>query len=425
MKVIIGATTYTDIKSLRFAPQADVTGITTPINEFSVDILTENPLTPGAYAELYDDLDNLWAKYWITDSVKVNVDTLRITAKSLLYPLDRVELPAEMYDATPVATALGAIFQPIGGQYTLDTSFASATLTGFCPEQTARERLQWICFVLGAYVKTHFCPDVQILPVPTEDKLIPMNKTYWRPEVSSRAAVAEIRAKAWTYTEGTPATTDQWVTDGTTTWIAEEQWVSLHNPAVGQLSPSSVVSIEDVGLIHSGNVGGILSRLSGYYFKPKEIALSIINNAEFLPGEKVQAYMDPQNIVDGWIDTATFTFGVQAKSVLHVTAIDNTDSGTLTILYMYESIQLGKAVYTLPVGYVYSIENPYIDMTMTGHRYIFRPLNEAAEGTITAAGTVDEEPYAVALDQTTATGELYIISVDELEQNEEGEVILS
>lgn len=442
MYIIIGSTTYTQVKNLRFAPQADVTGITTPVNEFTADIITDSPLTPGAFAALYDDRDNLWARYWITESVKLNPDTLRITAKSLLWPLDKVELPAVMYSGATAQSILDDVFARISGQYTLDSAFSSATITGFCPEQTARERLQWVCFILGAYVKTHFCADVQILPIPEDFVIIPADKTFWRPEMASRTAVAAVRAKAWTFTAGTPAPTDQWVTDGTTTWIAEEQWVTVSNPSVGELSPSSVVSVEDVTLINANNVSAVLNRLGGYYFKPREISLSVINNGDYQPGDAVMVHPEAHgDLVHGYIDSASFSFGVQARSQLHVTCLTTIEAAGLTIIYRwtheYGYWDLFTAQYSFPAGYAYEIENPWFDKTNIppNRRYIFRPDPLVTTGTMPGESAVIIVPCYPTLihhydwDAETmtygATGYLEVISVDELTQNAEGVIIIT
>lgn len=435
MYIRIGSTEYTEIKNLSFSPEADITGVTCPVNEFTADIITSSPLAPGGFAELYDDLDSLWARYWITDSVKLNSDTLRITAKSLLWPLDKVVLPAVMYEDAAVMDVLDEIFGMISEQYDLDSSFATQFIDGFCPEQSARERLQWVCFVIGGYVKTHFTDVVEILPVPTETAIIPPEKTFWRPELSSRVAVASIRAKVWSYTEGTPAATDKWVTDGTTTWVAQEQWISLNNPSAGQLSPSSVVSIEDVTLINSGNVGAILNRLSGYYFKPREVSLDVIDNGEYVPGDKVQVFTDDASIVEGWIDAAAFSFGVQARASLHVTALDPREAGDLTLIYTFNQLEIEKHTYHFPVGYEYEFQNPYFDRTYMPRRYILRPYTEITYGVMPAESVVVYVPCLKALvhhymgyDMETSedlTDVLEIISVDELAQDAEGVVTIT
>ena len=73
----------------------------------------------------------------------------------------------------------------------------------------------------------------------------------------------------------------------------------------------------------------------------------------------------------------------------------------------------------LPVGFEYSITNPYIDQEMSNHRYVYIPQNEAAEGTVASGGTEDEELYDIALDMDYEDNVLSMYSVDELELVEE------
>ena len=75
MYVTIDLTDYSTIRNLSFSPQTDVTGNSLPINEFSVDIVTDDDISFGQYAELYDDLDNLWAKYWINYAERLDAES--------------------------------------------------------------------------------------------------------------------------------------------------------------------------------------------------------------------------------------------------------------------------------------------------------------------------------------------------------------
>ena len=429
VKIVSGAKTYTDIKNLSFSPQADVTGLTCPINEFSVDIVTTDMNAPSPYAELRDDLNNLWAKYWITEQSNITGNLLRIRASSLLWPLDRVTLPAVMYEDAAVMDVLDDIFAAVSGQYDLDTSFATIFIDGFCPEQTARERLQWVCFVTGGYINTCFTDVVELLPVPSTAELIPANVTFWRPEVTNGQAVASVRAKVYSFTEGTPQNTDKWVTDGTTTWIVTEQWVAVNNPSTGQLSPSSVVSVEDVTIVNSTNINGILGRMTGYYFNPREVSLDIINNATYSPGQKVQVYSSSDSVVEGYIDTASFSFGLQARSRLHVSSVDPADilAAGLTIIYWWAMKKIEEQYYDLPVGYQYEFDNPYFDMTFQSplQRFIIIPFNEKATGVVQAGGTTDNQYCDTALKFSYDPCILEIFYVDSAELNGEGVLVIS
>ena len=430
MKIVSGSTTYTDIKNLRFAPQTDITGLTAPVNEFTVDIVTTSQNLPAPFAELYDDLDNLWAKYWVTDQINVTGNLLRVKARSLLWPLDRVMLPAVMYEDAAVMDVLDDIFATISQQYDLDSSFATIFIDGFCPEQSARERLQWVCFVIGGYINTCFTDVVEILPVQTTaDKLIPANKTYWQPQLSRTQATASVRATVYSFREGTPQGADRWVTDGTTTWIVTTQEVSLSNPSVGDLSPSSVVCVDNVTIVNSTNINGVLSRLAGYYFQPREADADVINNAEYFPGDRVQLYVEEDKIVEGNIDSTSFSFGMQAKSRLHISGVSQYDveTGQLIIDYMWALQCIQEDIYDFPAGYTYKFENPFFDRTYSAphQRFIIYPYNDYAQGVVPQGGETVYEFCDTSLKFSYDQGILEIFEVDEIQEQGDGELHIS
>ena len=63
MYVKINNVNYTKLKNLSFVPETDLTGQSIPICEYSVSIITDDAITVGDIAKLYDDMDNLWASY--------------------------------------------------------------------------------------------------------------------------------------------------------------------------------------------------------------------------------------------------------------------------------------------------------------------------------------------------------------------------
>jgi hypothetical protein len=138
----------------------------------------------------------------------------------------------------------------------------------------------------------------------------------------------------------------------------------------------------------------------------------VINNAAYAPGDRVMLYTDDEHIKSGYITGAVFAFGLQSKATLTLTGTGDIEAANLIITYEYDGVQLDKKTYLLPVGMTYTITNPYIDMTMNGHRYIYRPEDEAATGTIASGTNTDTEEYDIALD--LYRGNLHIISVDEV-----------
>ena len=426
MYIKIDLTDYTRLRNLSYAPQTDITGTSVPINEFSVDIITDEAIATGQYAELYDDLDNLWARYWITYAERESADAVHVLARSDIALMDGVTLPAVMYgtsavDAVTVDDILDDIMvrQAGGGMtaaidYALDSSFSGMLIYGYCPEQSARERLQWVCFVLGAYVKSFFNDRIEILPIDATAALVPLDMTFRTPKVTYKDYVTAVQVTAYSFTQGTPQTTDKWVSDGTNTYIVTEQAVTLANNDAPASAADNVVKIDGVYLINSGNASAILSHLAPLYFKRAEVDLDVIDNAAYIPGDVLTVYADAQTMFGGYATSCAFAVGVQARASVKLMACESVEGAPLVILYQYGDVNLGRAEYVFPVGYSYTIQNLYLDWTMDGHRYVFRPTTATVTGTMVAGGKNETVSYEVALDLEIATGILEIVSVDEV-----------
>lgn len=419
MKVTIGENTYTKITSLVFSPQTDLTGNKLPINNVQVQIHTTDNIDIGVYLYLYDDLDRLWAKYWITYAGHHDKETLTIRASSILTILERRILDPVMYNNEPIANVIATIFDRALDEYTLDSAFDGITVSGFCPEQSARKRLQMVTLVIGAYVKSYFSDKIQILPIDDTPVLIPREDTYWKPKITYSDYVTRVRAFAYSFTPGTPSSTDQWVTDGTTTYIVSKHAVSFANPDAPAAAPTHEITVDNLMLINDDNIDDVLTHLSTYYFGRTTVEADVINNGEYQPGERVQVYADNNIIAEGFIEGAAFTFGTQAKSRLSITPVELIGSGNLIVTHVYHpdgledvEIVLGTKEYTLPVPYPYEIENPYHDETWGYERYIFRPETDVITGTVQEGTNEVEVEYLKAL--RFCDGDLEIVSVDDL-----------
>ena len=422
MRVRINNVNYTEIRNLSFSPETDITGSSIPVNQFFVEIKTTNIIGVGINAYLYDDGGDLWAKYWITESVVVDEGWYKVTAQSIILLLDRFTLPAVVYSGESVTNVLNTIFSTIASVYpgetvyTLDPALSSATVTGYCPEQTARERLLWVIFSIGGYLKTYFNDHAEIVKLDTTLTAISEDVTFWKPEISYGDYVTAVKVRAYTYTQGTPQATDTWVTDGVNYYIQTYQDFTLTNPDIPITVTDNVVFIDKVTLVNQNNSTTILGVLSQYYFKRIEVKADVIDDGEYLPGDKCQI-SNGDRLLTGFIVKADFKFGNAKKASLQLVQSDVLESAKLILEYMWGDVLLKKLSYLLPVGYVYSVSNPYIDKVVDNHRYIFRPINAAASGTMVSGGVTDTEQYDVAIDAYNKV--VYIISVDRLTESNE------
>ena len=421
MYVNISGTNYTKIKDLSFTPEADITGAEVVINQFVCTIQTDDVQNVGATASLYDDNDTLWAKYHITSADQYDEYSWKIVAQSDIILLDRKKMPAKMYSAESAYDAIGDCF----GQnitYRIDSAFASATVSGFAPEQSARERLQWICFCLGAYVKTFFNDRIEVLDVSETLTVIPLNKTFWRPSISYDDYVTAIKLRLYSYRSGTPETTDKYVTvtDGLGQehyYIETTQDITISNPNCPASVPENVIEFNDVKLVNSGNASEIASRLSTYYFMRMELDAEVVNNAEFKPANKYSVYINDHELIEGYMKSADFQFGVQAKSKIKLAQARAIDAVSAVIRYLWDTTLILAQTYYLPKNYGFSLQTQYLEKYIDTHRYIFYPTTDTASGDTGSEGCVIEVQNLPALDLNE--GSLHIINVDDLEQDDE------
>lgn len=405
MIIRIGNTDYDTIQNIDFCPETDVIGKSIPINRFTVDVCTDDPIETNTLIYLLDGSANIWAYYWITDAYYIETGWKRIIAQSTMMLLDRYTMPAKMYDGTETFNdVISEIFQSIQTMFpsmtvvSVDASLANVVISGYAPEQKARDRLLWVLFCARAYVKSFFNSYTEILPVDTTETIVPADKTFWKPQVKANDYVTEIKLRAYTYTltQTDPARTDKFVKIGNDVYIETAQDFSLQNPNIPVTVAENVVNLQKVTLVNTSNVNAILADLAAYYFNRFSVSAEFVNNGEFLPGEKV-VVNNTENLFAGYIKSAKFTFGHNAKSAVEMQATNPIEAGELIIESVYDNTVLAQFGYLLPVGYAFSVENQYLDLYNEGVRTIYRPENEYATGTVPSGGTTIQEPYEVAI----------------------------
>lgn len=413
MKVVINGSTYTQFDSLGFNPETDLMNNSLPINQFEARLFTNDAINYGQWAELKDDNNNLWCKYWLSYAERIGRDDerntyiVKIIGQSPLAFCERVKMPAKFYSSSTAKAAISEVLSYVGSLGTISNvvpdSSILATLetidvTGFAPEQTARERLQWILLLTGSYVTSYFGSYINIEDIDTSGgTLIPFEYTYWKPVISHRDYVTKIIVHAYSFTSGEPSSTDKYVTDGTNYWIQTETVVTLSNSSVPSGAPENEVEIEGCTLISQTNVSTVATNLAAYYFNRAEVDLDMINNAEYKPGDRIIAYLDEDSLVAGYIDRCDFTFGLQAKANLHLTAAETVDGAALIIQYKWGDIVVAMRRFYLPKNHAYSITTEYIDAFISNHRYVFRPLTATISGTLTQ-NTTETVNVEVALE---------------------------
>ena len=420
MRVNINGTDYREIADLSFAPETDIEGNTLAINQFIVDIRTTDTIEVNRLAALFDDNSRLWAEYTIVDVQDIGNGQKRIIAQSPIALLAKKNMPAVMYGNTPIAGVLSDIFGSMN--YYLDNSFSGEVISGFMPEQTARERLQWVTFSIGAYVRSYFVSGISIEPLSQAATEIPPERTYWQPKVTYKDYVTKVTVRTYHYHLGTPQSTDKWVQVGDNYYIETTRDVSLTNPNVPSYASENEILVDSVKIMNENNVSAVLTRLSNYYFNRQGVDADVLNNGSYIPGQKVNVFLDDTNYKTGYITSVSFVFGYQQKSKIVMTMAEDGSVITLTIIDKWKNRKIGQQKYRLAPGSEYAIDNLFIDHFTDGHRRIFRPLDAQVTGTMGNTSKKVTQPYEVALDLYKNV--LHIISVDDFTE-EEGVVKIS
>lgn len=407
------------ITNLSFSPQVDLTGNSLPVNEYTCDVILPAPI-PGTLssATLYDDMDQRWCSFPITGANQITTKCLRLTCSSWLKRLDDRQLEETVYVNESAANAIDACFgAAYANDYTIATAIASKTVSGYAPAQNGRERLTWLCFVLGAYVEDIYREDALITEVDDSATLIPIDKTYGgiqRPTVDNGEWVTGLKVTTYTFRQGTQ---EEWEADDSSymfplPWIATTQEITISNPAAPADARPNVVELSSIYLINPNNVSDITARLAKYWFNPLTVQASVINNRSYKPGDLVQVYTAPDSMAVGYIQQAAFAFGKQAMSKLSLIGAEAVEGAKLTINYTYQSGIIGKQTYYLPVGVTFTIQNNYIDRIYQDRRYIYRPQSETVTGTMVDGGLTVDQPCDLALEYRDER--LYVYSVDSI-----------
>ena len=412
--LIIDGSRYMDVKSVSFAPETDPTCASLPICEFEADVKTSTPasqfmgLTAGLFinsgSSTPTDNRRIADQYNVVEANQLSSDLIHIRARSWLDWLDSRTLAAELFTSVYPVAFLRRLFTDVpindGAPYWVDTdpppieyAPTESAFTGYCPEQTARERLQWFCQSqmltveqwgrnsrYGLYVRHA----IDRSDNGSAGRLIPIERTYNNPAVRQIAPVGTLTITAYY--------------GFTTTFHDEAGWDSVVTGYEYELAEDGVIPIEQRLYFQTGDYkftnqdvegsasvkgntlmsmsdAAVRTAMSKAYFRLTEADVEVlqINSLDdttsgddryYWPGEKVRFYVDPQTVYTGVIKSAEFTFGQLAKARLVIsTDAELEDMSHVTVKYVYrpsEGVErlLCTRHYWLPRQSSITIKNP-------------------------------------------------------------------
>lgn len=425
MKIVIGNTSYTELKNLTFSPSTDLVNDRLSIDEVIADIVTESYILTGAWAELQDDNGTRWFYGYISyaENEQDHIKSIRISSELGL--LARKIMPAKMYSAESLSDAIAEVTSGTGATVSIGSG-ASGTLTGYCPEQDARERLQHILFATGLYCKTTFVSHPTVAQLDTSSVYnIPYDVTYWKPKRTYDDYVTAIKVAQYSFAEGTPETGDDYVEADGHIYIVSRTDLTLNNQNVPEAVNPNVLVYDSVMLVNNSNSSLVATTLALYYFNRQKVEFECINNGEYTVGNKYNVMINDSEQSVGYAESCDFTFGTQTKARMVIAACLIIPTVKLIVQYISKDnppgeLRVAERYFQFPEGASFEITTEYIDVTMDGFQYVFRPDEDTVTGTMGSSETTVQVDCYVALRKEMSTGALEIISVDEVERTEHG-----
>lgn len=438
-------TTYRNLRSVSFAPEYDPTLETLPVCQFSAEIVTDDEVVPEQFQNCmawlcHEKLDNqsitveeiLANDYIITDVTKVSKNVLSIVAKSCLTVLEKRELEAKIYNTTSYNFMQDCFYgQTINDNSEIwtftDENVNNRYVFGFFNKQTALERVRMMCqydgFVIqqwGTMGTFSSSTSLSYKLKGAEDnkysyyrRLVPLENTFKDPVVRKLKIANSVTVTyymGFTHTDHTDdpdwkkiIVSDSYdlnnglYVDGEAVFAQQYQRI-FKNPS--QKEHGQYITIDNTLCIHNwSQQEGELSQGDGY-FSGYEVELDVlyfpVSQSPEKPGEhyyspmqRVQFYLDPKTICDGFIKSANYHFGKAERiSLVIVTDLVPVAASTLKFVYEYGGRKLGEREYYYPNGSSYSVTHPNIDVDVVDTIETFTPQTAQSTGTLNSDTTI-------------------------------------
>ena len=316
------------IESLSVTQNADIMADIVPIDTAICRIRSETPLV-AEYMDVDDNtgitgrpLSPLVAPighYVVKQINNLGNNLYEIHGYSLVYRLDTPKVPAKYYNDVSLSVALKDVEENANGSfgvtYNVDDALSGKTITGYCPEQTARERLQQFCWAVGGYVSCACSALINILAIPsTVQGTVPKSKIYAFPAVANEDEVARVNLTVHTYTAGTSGDDIVIDADGNK-YVHTTSTLTMENTALTGVS-NREISVDNATLVNSSNAQATLLRMASVYFN-SGTWYGTTTPQGYIPGQMVQAE-DRDGIRQGYISALTYSFGKGAATTMEL-----------------------------------------------------------------------------------------------------------
>jgi len=374
-------TYFTKIRNISFAPEVDMSAQSLPINRFTVDIETEQDIKAGQFMYLSSDAHD-WACYWITKSERKTPKLLSVLAESILIFFERTTMRARYSEGVSaynlISECMAAISPSSATQsIVIDSQLRNVLISGFCPEQSARERLQSILFAAGAYWQDWGTaePHIQFAPImDSSDRgygsILQANEVFVRPVIEKGDNASHFALKYYTVTDYEPATYTSTVQDsnGNTYYVKEDQygWTSYGS--------GNEIIIGGNMFVDYTSMQSIKGNLSYYYHTLVDIVeADIINNGRIWPGDLITIPIDDDDahIATGYVQSVDFSFGLQSRSRISIYPATLVDGALVTLKWVCDGNTVCTESAHYPIGHMVSIDSGQKQVLTNAHLYTY------------------------------------------------------
>jgi len=423
MKITIGNQTYTEIFDITFAPEVNVLSEAVPINSFDAKIKTDdilNVFNLGDTAILKTDNDVVFASYKLSQVKRLSDEVIQIHAEDQLSQLDSITMPAFFYNDYSLDIAIYDLIRQVkaitDNEYEPSIAIRQAEsyphIDGYCPEQTARERLQAMCFVTGYYMLTAYHPyDIVLMPVEElfggDPDYIEEAYVMWRPENGDQNFVTDIKGEYFLLTETTQSLVDpvhEYVKTDTPVvryYQVDRYHFSWKNPYTSSDVPKNQLELYNNMLINSDNVDNIKARMATIYGRNGglEMTVEIVDPTTYYVAGQLVAFPTGvgREIAIGYITSQNIIFGRNIKMEMTVKIIAYRQGYFITIQKKYGNNIIEWERHLMLAGHSYNISCGDIETGNELNRTVFSTTQTSVSGTMPEDDLTVDVQYFLAL----------------------------
>lgn len=312
--------------------------------------------------ENVDGVKKEMGTYYLDEPLSESVNVTSMACIDILGIMDQTNFSGGRYEEVLASSIINDIMVSAGVEYELDTSYESATVSGYIPISTHKEALQQVAFALGAIVDSSRNDKVKMYPAPTvSTHMIGYSNKFDDHKIKQKALVTGVEVTAHKYVASadaqelfngilsvgthtitfsqamhsltvTGATISGWNANYAMLTVAVEGMVALsgktymdnkqvfgvYMPSLPANEKTNVLQIEDATLISGANAAAVAQRVYDYYQNRYEDTGSMILSDEEVgnmttmdsqSNRKIQGFIESLEIdlMGGFIGKAKIT----------------------------------------------------------------------------------------------------------------------